>query len=133
MDASISIKPPPAATKSLAVRDPVTVREAVATDLARSKTVTPAADGGSGQSDQHPNQHPDQRRDHPDHPPPDLLADPASRDVIYRERDIGAPDRAPDRAHPDQALLRQRAYRPAPAMAAEPAATPADPHADIKA
>ena len=127
MDASISIKSPPPAGKSLAVRDPVTAREAVATDLDHAKAVTPAGDGGAKHHDQH-QRHADQRGQHADHAPQDLIADPASREVIYRERDV----RAEGGAHPDQALLRQRAYRPA--SAAESSSSVAhDPHADIKA
>ncbi len=129
MDGSISIKPPAPAGKSLAARDPVTVREA--TELDRSKTVTPAGNDSRNNDTRHNEQRSgDQRGDHPDHPPPDLLADPESREVIYRERDV----RAADRAHPDQALLRQRAYRPAPAAADDSVpAPPPDPHADLKA
>ncbi len=129
MDSSISIKPPPAAAKTLAARDPVTVREAVATDLDRAKTVSPAGDGNPRHHDQRSGQ---QHGDHPghDHPPQDVLADAESRDLIYRERDV----RAAERPHPDQALLRQQAYRPTPPTPTDPAAakTP-DPHADIKA
>ena len=130
MDSSITIKPSHAAVgKSLATRDPVTVREAVETDLDRSKTVASAGDGGSRQNEQRGDH---QRGDHAahDHPPQDLLADPESRDVLYRERDV----RAAERTHPDQALLRQRAYRPAHPAPADGAATPtSDPHANIKA
>lgn len=128
MDASISIKPPPVAGKSLAARDPVTVREAAATDLGPAKAVTAPGDRGTGHRDPHPH---GQRQDgspgeHPERAPADVLANPESRDVLYRERDI----RAEDRAHPDQALLRQRAYRPAAAAVAD---TAPDPHADLKA
>ncbi len=130
MDSSISIKPSHAAVgKPLATRDPVTVREAVQTDLARSKVVTPAGDGGSRQNDQQGDRQSGEQPAH-DHPPQDVLADPESRDVIYRERDV----RAAERLHPDQALLRQRAYRATQPAAAEGAAPSAsDPHADIKA
>jgi hypothetical protein len=127
MDSSISIKPPPAAlSKTLAARDPVTVREAVATDLDHAKAVSPSGDGASQQHDQRSGQ---QQGDHPahEHPPQDVLVDAESRELIYRERDV----RAAERAHPDQALLRQRAYQPAPAdKAPQP---PLDPHADLKA
>src|SRR5262245_47305273 len=106
----ISIKPP---AKNLAARDPVTVREAVATDLGRAKPVAAAGDGDARSQDRRQDQRHDQRRgDHPahDHGPTDLLANPESRDLIYRERDV----RAVDHVHTDQALLAQRAYRPAP-------------------
>ena len=127
MDANISIKPLPAASKSLAVRDPVTVRETAPTDLGPAKSVAAPGDAGAGQRDQHQR---GQRQDgspaeHPEHAPADVLANPESREVLYRERDV----RTEDRAHPDQALLRQRAYRPAAAVAD---AAP-DPHADLKA
>ena len=52
---------------------------------------------------------------------------PNSRDVIYRERDV----RAADREHPDHALLRQRAYRPA--VGGQRPCRPTIPHADIRA
>ena len=55
------------------------------------------------------------------------MADPNSRDVIYRERDV----RAGDREHPDHALLRLRAYRPASEEGVLPSSY--DPHADIRA
>ena len=127
MDSSISIKPPPAAAgKSLAARDPVTVRAAVETDLDRSKTVAAAGDGGTRHNDRRPGH---QRGDHPapDRPPQDVTVDPESRDVIYRERDVGAAERA----HPDQALLRQRAYVRKPAESEAPPKR--DLNADIKA
>jgi hypothetical protein len=128
MDSSLIIKPPPAVAKSRALRDPVPVREAVATELVAAKTVASPGDSG-GKEDGSPGdsagKHADQ---HPDHAPQDVVVDPESRDVIYRERDI----RAAEREHPDQALLRQRAYhRHIPAETDAPPAD--DPHADIKA
>jgi len=130
MDSSIAIKPPPAAvSKTLAARDPVTVREAVATDLDHAKAATPSGDGGFRHNEQKSGQQGDQPGH--DHAPQDPLADAESRDVIYRERDV----RTAEREHPDQALQRLRAYRPAAAMPVAPVDdTPsADPHADIKA
>jgi hypothetical protein len=128
MDSSLIIKPPPAVAKSRATRDPVPVREAVATELVAAKTVASPDDSGgkeNGSSQDSGGRNADQ---HSDHAPHDLVVDPESRDVIYRERDI----RAAEREHPDQALLRQRAYhRHIPAETeVEPAG---DPHADIKA
>jgi hypothetical protein len=127
MDSGISIKPP--RPPALAARDPVTVREAVATDLDVSKAAAATGDSGNRHNDQRPG---DRRHDQPgsDPLPQDVVVDPESRDVIYRERDV----RKADREHPDQALLRQRAYRPAlPTPADQTPAAPDDPHADIKA
>jgi hypothetical protein len=130
MDSSFAIKPPPGIAQTRAVRDPVTVRAAVDTELVGSRTVGGAS--GRGEKDDNPKQD-DQHgtRDHEsrtEHAPQDLVADPDSRDVIYRERDV----RASDREHPDHALMRLRAYRPA-ILDEEPAPSPADPHADIRA
>ena len=61
--------------------------------------------------------------------PQDVVVDPESREVINRENDIRT--RAGEREHPDQALLRQRAYRPARTEAEDSPAT--EPHANIKA
>jgi hypothetical protein len=124
MDSSFTIKPAPGVAKSRALRDPVPVREAVATELASGKTVAAAGDGGGKDGSKHGSKHADPR---PDHAPQDLVADPNSRDVIYRERDV----RTTEREHPDHALLRLRAYRP---VLADSEALPADdPHADISA
>jgi hypothetical protein len=127
MDSGISIKPP--RPPALAARDPVTVRETVATDLGVSKAAAATGDSGNRRNDQQPG---DRRRDQSgsDPLPQDLVVDPESRDVIYQERDV----RRADREHPDQALLRQRAYRPTPSTPADQTpAPPTDPHADIKA
>jgi len=127
MDSSFTIKPSPGVAKSRALRDPVPVREAVDTELVGAKTVTATGDGGAkdGGSKDEGAKDADQR---PDHAPHDLVADPNSRDVIYRERDI----RTVERQHPDQALLRQRAYHRQPRVEAD--VPPADdPLADIKA
>jgi hypothetical protein len=50
--------------------------------------------------------------------------------VINRENDIRAHPEL--REHPDQALLRQRAYRPAGTTTPEPP-SPTEPHANLKA
>ena len=130
MDSSFTIEPSSGTASSRALRDPVPVREAVETELGGAKTVAAASDGGSkhGGSKQDEGRNPDHRPDH-DQPPHDLLADPNSRDVIYRVRDV----RIPDGEHPDQALLRQRAYHRLPLADAEPLPAPDDIHADIKA
>jgi hypothetical protein len=117
MDSNFTIKPRAGVQKTYAPRDPVAVREAVETDLDATKTVAPSGDPGSQQRDP--------RHDHAPH---DVVADPESREVINRENDVSA--LTADREHPDQALLRQRAYRPAER---EPDHPPAEPHANIKA
>lgn len=129
MDSSISFKPSRAAIgKSVSGRDPVTVREAAGTDLDRTKSVSPAGDGSGRQQDHRSDQQRDQRG--ADHAPADVLADPESRDVIYRERDV----RSEARPHLEQALLRQRAYQSGPSSHPEAPPPPVpDPHADIKA
>src|SRR5690606_29651422 len=64
------------------------------------------------------------------HPAPcDLALDPASGAVINRENDISRLDEP--RPHPDQALLRLRAYRPASGESESPSET--GPHANIEA
>ena len=115
---NFTIKPRPGVAKAYAPRDPVPVREAVETDLDAAKAVAAAGDGGAHQRDP--------RHDHVPH---DVVADPESREVILRENDVRTHVNEP--VHPDQALLRLRAYR-APRAEAE---TPpdAEPHANIKA
>lgn len=130
MDSSFVIKPSLAIAKTRAMRDPVAVRGTVETDLVDAKTVTPddAAfrDGRGGRHDGSGHfEQPHDQAPPSEHAPHDLVADPASRDVILRERDV----RAEDREHPDHALLRVRAYRPAP----DDVTRPDDPHADISA
>lgn len=114
MDGSFTIKPN-AAVPKFTPRERSPARP-VATELAAARTVTAADDGA------------EQRERRQDHAPHDLIVDPESRDVIIRENDVRA---QAAREHPDQALLRYRAYRPA---LSEPAApSPAEPHANIKA
>jgi hypothetical protein len=140
MDSSYSIR---TQRPIYTARDPVAVRGAVATELDTSKTVG-AADREAGQ------QRRDPREDHPhqdraakesaakesaskepsrDQIPHDVVADSASREVIYRERDV----RANGGEHPDHALLRQRAYRLPYTGSTEAPLQPSDPHADFKA
>ena len=88
------------------------------TELDAGKAVTAAGDGGN-----------DQRERRPDHMPHDVVVDPESREVINRENDVRA--QAAEREHPDQALLRYRAYRPARSESDNTPAT--EPHANIKA
>ena len=112
---SFTIKPRVGVQK-YTTRDP---RQAAPTELPASKVVT-AVDN----SDTEP-------RDKPhDHAPADVIVDPETRDVINRENDIR--NQADNREHPDQALLRLRAYRPAARPETDPPA-PNEPHANIKA
>ena len=122
MDSSFTIKPSAGVQKTHAPRDPVAVREAVETELDAAKSVAATGDSGGQQRDPHHDPHHDLA-------PHDVVVDPESREVINRENDVRA--QAPDRAHPDQALLRQRAYRPALSEAQNPPAV--EPHANIKA
>ena len=116
MDSSFTIKPHAAVAKFTS-RERHPTREPVATELDAAKTVAATGDGG-------------ERREQPhDHLPHDVVADPESREVINRENDIRA--HAEEREHPDQALLRLRAYRPATSEAEQP--KPDEPHANIKA
>lgn len=130
MDSSFVIKPS-AIAKTRAMRDPVAVRGTVETDATESRIVMPEEPGfrGGGRHKHEEAKNPEHRGDPTphDHMPHDLVADPGSREVILRERDV----RAAEREHPDHALLRLRAYRPAHDDAAAPASD--DPHADIKA
>jgi hypothetical protein len=117
MDSSFTIKPRPGVQK-FAPRDAVPVRQTVETEVDAVKAVTASNDSGA---DQHDKPH--------DHTPPDVIANPESRDVIIRENDIRT--HAGESVHPDQALLRSRAYGQ---VQHEPAASPpAAPHANIKA
>lgn len=127
MDSSFTIRPSAGVAKGRALRDPVPVREAVETELVGGQTV--AAAGGDSDKDRRAKRDgsPPQGH-HPDHTPNSVEVDPDGRDVIYRERDI----RASEREHPDQALLRQRAYHRLTPAEAE-TSPPDDPHADIKA
>ena len=94
-------------------RDP---RQSSETELHASKTVQ-AADNSDTEQRERPQ----------DHAPPEVIADPESRDVINRENDI----RNQAGEHPDQALMRLRAYRPARPEAEPPPTN--EPHANIKA
>ena len=118
MDSSFTIRPR-VGVQHFTSRDP---RQAPETELSVEKIVA-AASGDHSDTEQREQRH--------DHAPPDVIADPEARDVIMRENDI----RNQAGEHPDQALLRLRAYRPV-----QPDTTPASPnepqtsiHANIKA
>ena len=133
MDNNFTIKQRAGVQKSYAARDPVPVREAAETELDPAKSVGTSGDGAR-QRDQGRDQNRDPDREpspnpRRDRPPHEVIADPESRDVINRENDIRT--QTTEREHPDQALLRQRAYRPAAGEAENPPAV--EPHANIKA
>jgi hypothetical protein len=117
MDNSFTIKPRPGVHK-FSPRDPVPVREAADTGLDAIKPAAEAGDGGA-----------EHRQPRQEHVPHDVVADPESREVIYRENDVRA--QSDGKLHPDQALLRWRAYRPAASESDSTVAT--EPHANIKA
>jgi hypothetical protein len=116
MDSSFTIKPN-AAVPKFTQRDRSPARP-IETELDAAKTVTATGDGGKEQHERHP-----------DHMPHDVVVDPESREVINRENDVRA--HAEEREHPDQALLRYRAYQPARSESDN--AAPTEPHANIKA
>ena len=96
MDSSFTIRPR-VGVQQFTSRDP---RQAPETELAAAKTVVALGDN-DGDTEQREQRH--------EHAPPDVIADPETRDVIIRENDI----RNQAGEHPDQALMRLRAYRPA--------------------
>jgi hypothetical protein len=117
MDSSFTIRPRPGAQK-YAPRDAVPVRQTIETEFDAVKAVTAPNDSGA-----------EQHGKPQDHTHPDVMADPESRDVIIRENDIRA--HTEERPHPDQALLRQRAYGHTQTGPDTPQST--EPHANIKA
>jgi hypothetical protein len=114
MDSSFTIRPR-VGVQQFTSRDP---RQASETELSVDKTVA-APKGEHNEADHREHRH--------DHAPPDVIVDPEARGVIIRENDI----RNQTGEHPDQALLRLRAYRPA--QADTHPAIPNEPHANIKA
>lgn len=115
---SFTIKPRVGVQKFTS-RDP---RQASVTELEASKTVT-AADSSDAEQRENPHDHAPT-----DHAPTEVITDPEALTVINREKDI----RNQAGEHPDQALLRLRAYRPAARPETEPP-SPNEPHANIKA
>ena len=116
MDSSFTIKPnAPAAKFTARERTPA---RPIETELDAARTVTATGDGGKEQHERNP-----------DHVPHDVVVDPESREVINRENDVRA--HAHEREHPDQALLRYRAYRPARSESDNTVSI--EPHANIKA
>lgn len=114
MDGIVTIKP--ANVPKFTSRERAPARP-IETELDAAQTV--AATGDPGQ----------QRERRQEHSPHDVVTDPEAREVINRENDVQV--QSVEREHPDQALLRLRAYRPA---RTEPDnASPNEPHANIKA
>jgi hypothetical protein len=114
MDGSFTIKPAGVPKFTPRERSPV---KPVETELDAAKSVTAAGDGS------------EQREPPHDHTPHDVVVDPEAREVINRENDVAT--QAAEREHPDQALLRIRAYRPARSESDN--TSPSEPHANIKA
>jgi hypothetical protein len=124
MDNGFSIKPGASALRRpYAPRDPLPVQRVSETELDPSKTVAPP-DEERGRQRRGGGDEPARQDVHrgPDHAGSDVVVDPETQDRLFRERDV----RAEGREHPDQAILRQRAYGHAPAGGARP-------HADIEA
>jgi hypothetical protein len=133
MDNNFAIKQRAGVQKSYSARDPIPVRESAESKLDPSKGI-----GGSTEDRRQRDQHGDtdhtsdhghdpNPRNH--HTPHEVIADPESRNVINRENDVRAT--ANTRDHPDQALLRQRAYRPASGETEAPQSP--ESHANIEA
>ena len=100
MDTGLSIRPPASVTQTGYVRpDPAPVREAVATDLAASQSVTAAADVARVRNDATTAQQAQSR---------EIVLDPHNREVIYRVVDVRSGQVV--RQVPDEAMLRLRAY-----------------------
>jgi hypothetical protein len=116
MDNSFTIKPRPG-VQQYTRRDSAPKRDAVETELDATGSVAAAGDSGGDE--------PHERRSAPH----DVAVDPESREVINRENDVRAQEQHRD--HPDQALLRFRAYHPARGKTDDPPA--AEIHANIKA
>ena len=94
MDTSLTIKPRDAVSRSKSTRASI-----VRTEVAPAETVTPvkATD---------PNHNPAAAQDALGRD----LVDPQGREVIYQARDERERERDRKRRHPDEALMRQRAY-----------------------
>ena len=118
MDSNFAIKPRPS-VQNFKQRSPTPQHDAAETEVDAAKSVAAVGDARDEPREQH-----GQRSG-----PLDVAVDPESRDVINRENDIRA--QSVEREHPDQALARLRAYRPAASESESP--TAAEPHANIKA
>jgi hypothetical protein len=116
MDTSLTVKPRDHATRTSSVRASVARTEVAPAQTVRAAT---AVD---------PN--------HQQAPAQDIvsrdLVDPEGREVIYRVRDEREQERERKRRHPDEALMRQRAYGRTAAPSNNEAADNGDAHADIE-
>jgi len=102
MDTGLSIRPTSGVTETAYARpEPAPVRQAVATELAPSQSVTATAEAAAARNDAAR----DALAAQPTH---DILIDPATREVIYRLVDVRSGRVV--RQVPDQALLRMKVY-----------------------
>ena len=121
MDSNFAIKAKPGiAPRSNALRDPVAVREAADTELDPSKSVTALDNSGARR---------DQPAPHHDATGRDPVIDPQAQAALFNAVDVRAEHA--DQS-PNQALMRQRAYRQ-PRVIDENPESVGDPHADIEA
>jgi hypothetical protein len=117
MDNGFAIKPR-LGVQQYTRRDSAPKRDAIETELDATRSVAAAGDSGD---------EPHERRSGPH----DVAVDPESCEVINRENDIRAQEQP--REHPDQALLRFRAYRPTLPADADTEHPHNEAHANIKA
>jgi hypothetical protein len=129
MDSGFTIKPRPGVIpRSHALRDPVTVREAVDTELDPTKVVTAAGDG-EAKHDNSPHDEASAR---------EVTLDPLGREALFSAIDVRAEH---TEQSPQEALMHLRAYRQhtahhearADKLADDAAVVDQDPHADIEA
>jgi hypothetical protein len=122
MDGSFTIKPRSGVSPRANVsRDPVAVRETVDTELDPAKVVAATADGSPKQHNNGPHDEASAR---------EVIIDPKGQEVLF-----GAVDIRTEHADqfPNQALMRQRAYRQRLTPSADENPSNDDPHADIEA
>lgn len=118
MDTGLAVRPTSGATPTNIARpDPAPVRQAVATDLAPSKSVTASTNADAA------------RYDAQDSNVRKIVLDAHSREVIYQVLD--ADSGRVVRQIPDEAMLRLRAYTRALAQGTSP--NLAQMHADLEA
>lgn len=122
MDGSYTIKPRPGVSPRANVsRDPIAVRETVDTELDPAKVVAATADGSPKHNDNGPHDEASAR---------EVVIDPKGQEVLFGAVDVRAEHA--DQS-PNQALMRQRAYRRQAAPSEDANPSNDDPHADIEA